>query len=346
MASEVIVGERITATRIRIIHRDSAGQIHLDWPWGRVREALDDREGLLWMDIEDRGADLNEVEALFRDTFGFHPLAIEDALQQSNVPKLDDWGHYLYTVFHTIDLDRDSAELHIRELDVFLGPNYLVTYHGEPIEFLDDLRRVIERDAGGRLGYGADHLLYELLDLGVAAYLTTIERLDDLIDEAQDEVLDDPSPGTLRRILQVKQSAVRLHRVLIPEREVLNRLARDTHTLIDARDRVYFRDVYDALVRMHDISETLRDVIAGALDTYLSAISNRTNEVMKTLTIVTVLMLPLNFVVGFFGMNFFGENIHLETLRLPHMLLFVTICAGMLAAPWGIWIYARRRGWF
>lgn len=346
MASEVVVRSRATAPRVRAVFRDADGRIHLDWPLARVGEALGAAEGTLWLDIEDRNAELAEVEALFRETFGFHPLAIEDALQQSNVPKLDDWGGYLYSVFHAVVLDPGSGELEVRELDIFLGPNYLVTYHGEPIAFLDDLRRVIERDGGGRLGAGPDHLLYELMDLGVASYMATIEHLDEVIDAAQDEVFAEPSPGTLRTIMRVKQSAMRLHRILIPQREVLNRLARDDHILIDNRDRVYFRDVYDALVRMHDIIETLRDVVSGALDTYLSAISNRTNEVVKTLTIVTVLFLPLNFVVGFFGMNFFGENIHLDTLRLPHALLFGLICAGMLAAPWGMWLYARWRGWF
>lgn len=334
------------APHVRIVYRDAAAKIHPEWPLSRAREALGEPEGTLWIDIEDRAGDTSELESLFQATFGFHPLAIEDALSQSNLPKLDDWGTYLYTVFHAIDLVPDSLEIRVRELDIFLGPNYIVTYHTETIDFLEDLRRHVQNDGGNRIGAGADHLLYELLDLGVSRYMRAIERLDELIDSVQDEVLASPSPETMRSILGVKQAAMRLHRVLLPQREVLNRLARDSYTLIDARDRVYFRDVYDSLVRLHDISETLRDVIAGALDMYLSAVANRTNEVMKTLTIVTVLVLPLNFVVGFFGMNFFGENIHLDTLKLPHMLLFVTICLGMLAAPWGIWFYARWRRWF
>src|SRR5205823_144576 len=109
----------------------------------------------------------------------------------------------------------------------------------------------------------------------------------------------------------IKRSAMRLHRIIAPQREAFNRLARDLYSQIDAKDRVYFRDVYDHLVRLHDITEGLRDLIAGALDTYLSSTANRTNDVMKTLTIVSVLFLPLNYLVGFFGMNFFGDNIAL-----------------------------------
>jgi magnesium transporter len=159
------------------------------------------------------------------------------------------------------------------------------------------------------------------------------EALDEAIDRVQDEILDGPHGGNLQRIIRIKHASMRLHRAILPQREVLNRLARDEHAVIDRKDRVYFRDVYDHLVRLHDISETLRDLIAGALDIYLTAVSNRTNEVMKTFTLVTVLFLPLNFVVGFFGMNFFGDNIALRDLGLSHGLLF--------AAIWSRW-----RGWF
>jgi magnesium transporter len=189
-------------------------------------------------------------------------------------------------------------------------------------------------------------LLYHLLDLGVSDFLPAIERLDEAIDAAQDEVFGDPDPGTLRDIFRVKRAALRLHRTLIPLREVLNRLARDEHVQIDALDRVYFRDVYDLLLRLHDISETLRDLISGALDTYLSAISNRTNDVMKTLTVVTVLFLPLNFVVGFFGMNFFGDNISLSVGHRLHLVLFLGILACMIASPLAMWVWAKRKRWF
>ena len=145
--------------------------------------------------------------------------------------------------------------------------------------------------------------------MAVAEYLPAIEHLDDAIDDAQDEVFDGPTPQTLQKIFRVKRSALRLHRIVDPEREVLNRLARDAYDPIDDEHRVYFRDVYDHLVRIHDITESLRDLISGALDTYLSVVSNRTNDIMKTLTLVTVMFLPMSFLAGFFGMNFFGETL-------------------------------------
>jgi magnesium transporter len=332
--------------RVRVIYRDSGGQIHFDWPVERVREAVDDTRGIVWVDIEDLDSKSNaSAEALLRDVFQFHPLAIEDALKETHVPKVDDWCEYLYIVFHSIDFDPEAGHVRLHELDIFLGRNYLVTYHTEPLRFLDQDRRNIERDPVNRMRHGADHLLYHFLDLAVAEYLPAIEHLDDAIDDAQEEVFRYPTPKTLQAIFRVKRSALRLHRILMPEREVLNRLARDSYDPIDEGHRVYFRDVYDHTVRVLDLTESLRDLISGALDTYLSAISNRTNDIMKTLTIVTVMFLPMSFLSGFFGMNYFGETLAFQT-PLPRALLFTGTCLIMVVTFWAPWLWARRRGWF
>ena len=339
--------QAISAPTLRAVYQAGCGDVHPDWPSGRIAEALRDERGTLWVDIQGDASHTPAVEALFRDTFGFHPLAIDDALRESHVPKVDDWERYLYTVFHALEFDPEAGAdgLRLYELDLFLGPNFLVSYHTEPIRAIDQLRYAIDRDAGNRLKRGADHLLYLLLDLGVADYMTAIEQLDEAIDEAQDEVFKAPTRETLQKIFRVKRGALRLYRVLAPQREVLNRLARDLYAQIDAADRVYFRDVYDHLVRLHDITESLRDLISGALDTYLSALSNRTNEIMKTLTLVTVMFLPMSFLAGFFGMNFFGETLAF-TSHLPKALLFWSTCLVMLGTPGAMWAWARHRGWF
>jgi magnesium transporter len=333
------------APRIRAVYRAGSGKFHLNWPDDQVQAAVEDHQGVVWVDIEDRDSASNgEVEALLRDVFHFHPLAVEDALRETHVPRVDDWGEYLYIVFHSIALDPDSDHARLHEIDLFLGPNYLVTHHTEPLEFLEQEIRNIERDPANRLGQGADHLLYRLLDLAVAEYLPAIEHLDEAIDNAQEEVFRKPTPRTLQAIFRVKRSALRLHRTLAPEREVLNRLARDHYQVIADEHQVYFRDVYDHLVRIHDVSESLRDLISGALDTYLSAISNRTNDIMKVLTLVTVMFLPMSVLTSFFGMNFFGDNLAFRT-PLPKALLFIVTCLVMATTPWGMWLWARRRGW-
>ena len=331
--------------RIRIVYRDSGGTIHLEWPLERIGEALADVAGTFWIDIQDRGPSPDaSVEPLMRDVFQFHPLAIEDALKEAHVPRVDDWGHYLYIVFHSIDFDPENDDLRLHEVDIFLGQNYVLTYHTEPLGFLDQDRRNIERDPLNRMRHGADHLLYRFLDAAVAEFVPAIEHLDLAIDDAQEEVFNHPGPQTLQTIFRVKRSALKVLRVLSPQRELLNRLARDTYDPIADDHKVYFRDVYDHLVRIHDLTESLRDLVSGALDTYLSALSNRTNDIMKMLTIVTVLFLPMTFLTGFFGMNYFGDTLAFQ-MPLPKGRLFLGTCVVMVLGFIVLGWLARRRRW-
>jgi len=221
----------------------------------------------------------------------------------------------------------------------------LVTFHASPLDVIDRERANIQRDPRDRLRRGADQLLFRLLELAIDRSLDTIEQLDERVDTIQDDVIENPRAEVVRTIFRIKRSAIQLHKTLAPQREVLNRLARDTYQPVRAEHRVYFRDLYDHVVRIHDISESLRDLIAGALETYLSVISNRTNEIMKVLTMVSVMFLPMSFLAGFFGMNFFGETLALTT-PLSRGLLFVATCAIMAISPCAMWIYARRRKWF
>jgi magnesium transporter len=331
---------------LRIVYRDSAGIIHLDWPVEKLKHAIEDRQGILWLDLENPGSTCTpQAQVILEGVFGFHPLAVEDALQESHIPKIDDWGEYLYLVFHGTAIVKETDELKLQELDVFLGPNYVVTYHTEPLWFLDQDFESIKRDPRDRLQHGADHLLIRFLERAVDQSLEVIEYLDDRVDSIQNQVIENPRARTLHTIFRVKRAAIRLHKIFGPQREVLNRLARDPYKPIHAEHRVYFRDVYDHVVRIHDISESLRDLIAGTLETYLSVMSNRTNDIMKMLTMVTLMFMPMSFLVGFFGMNFFGETLAFQT-PLPKGLLFVASLLIMCVSPSLMWIYARRKKWF
>jgi magnesium transporter len=331
---------------VHLTYRDGSGSFHRAWPTAQVDQAVQDKAGLLWVDIQGQEKHSDGLlDDWLRRTFQFHPLAIEDALKESHIPKVDDWTDYLYIVFHVARIDSDSDDLRLDELDVFLGRNYLVTYHVGPMPILDEDRQSIERDPRDRMRTGADHLLVRFLELAIDQSLAAISDLDDRIDAIQNAVIDNATPQNLRTIFRIKRAAIQLHKILSPQREVLNRLARDPYPVVQAKHRVYFRDLYDHVVRIHDISESLRDLIAGTLETYLSVVSNRTNDIMKTLTIVTVMFMPMTFLVGFFGMNFFGETLAL-TAPLPRALLFWGSCAIMAVSPCFIWIYARRRKWF
>jgi len=302
--------------------------------------ALQDRTGLLWVDFE---AESNEeTEPILQKTFGFHPLAIEDALLQSHVPKLDDWGHYLYIVVHTVVYDEQHQDVDTLELDIFIGKNYLVTHHDLPIEAVNRVWEAQQRD-DRILKNGADHLLYRLMDEIVTSFMPVVEKLDLSLDEIEDEIFGKSTPGTLEKLFSIKRSVLYLRRILAPQREALNKLARDEYEAIDERDRIYFRDVYDHLVRMYDIIESVRDLVSGALDSYLSVTNNRLNDVMKTLTIITTLFMPISFIASFFGMNFFQPAYPLSAWTGgPAFLITMLI---IVLTPVTMFLWMRRRRW-
>jgi magnesium transporter len=278
-----------------------------------------------------------EVEPHLRDTFGFHVLAIDDALREVHVPKIDDWGAYLYAVVHGVLFDPQSLALTTRELDIFLGRNYLVTYHRQAVDAVERVWRHVCNDHR-RLEHGPDYLLYLLLDTLTADYLPTIDALDTTLDALESTVFTRLTPHTLRTIFAVKRAALHLRRIIGPQREVLNKLARDAYDVIDPQERVYFRDVYDHLVRLVDLNETLRDLTSGALEMYLSVTSNRMNEVMKVLTVISALFMPISFVVGFFGMNFSG-------LPFDNHWLLAGVLGTVLVTPFVMLYWFTQRGW-
>ena len=328
---------------IRILCRSTQGAAMIELEPAQLANALKVKRKLIWVDLNGEGAE--DYQPLLTETFGFHPLAVEDALIETHLPKIDDWDEYLYLVLYAVDFERVQLEVDSHEVDIFLGPNYLVTHHTEHVNAIERLRSIYLRDAR-RLQRGADYLLFELADTIVADFMPCLDALDEVANDLEDEVFSEPTKGTLPRIFMLKRAAIQLRRILSPQREVLNRLARDEYRVVDARERVYFRGVYDHLVRLHDINEGLRDLIGGALDIYLSAVSNRLNEVMRILTMVTVLGLPLTFFTGFFGMNFFGSTYEVPA-PLEARLLFLSAMLLMIITPLVLYLllkqYVRRK---
>jgi len=302
---------------------------------------LRDKRGLLWVDFT---AEPPETSQPILESFNFHHLAIADALEQTHAPKIDDWGDYLYIVLNYMHLVKATEpwDTEIDELDIFLGRNYVITHHDNPVTSIDETWNVSQRDPRYSQD-GADHLLYKIIDAIVMNYMPIIEKIDDEIDWIEDQVFDRPSSQTLARLFTLKRVLLAMRRILLPQREVLNKMARDDYEVIDRKDRIFFRDIYDHLVRLHDVNESLRDLVGGALDTYLSVINNRMNEVMKTLTIITTLFMPLTFVTGFFGMNFFAANPPQESWTAP--AIFYSTLGLMLLTPVIMYFWMRRRTW-
>lgn len=326
---------------IRSLYRAPDGKLQVDLTPSEIVTALQTSGGLLWVDFGQEPSD--RCEPALREIFGFHPLAIDDALQERHVPKVDDWGEYLYVVLHAIAFDEDKqAGMDTLELDAFLGKEYLVTYQVRSIAAVDRVWSACERD-GRRLQRGAARLLYELADELVTDYMPVIERFDEIIDQIEDQVFAGADAGLLQQIFGLKRALLHVRRIITPQREVLSKLARGDFEVIQVQDRVYFRDVYDHLVRLHDIAESLRDLLGGALETYLSAVNNRMNEVVKTLTIITTLFMPLSFVVGFFGMNFFQAVAPLNAWM--GNTAFTLTLALLLLTPVVMYVWMRRRAW-
>jgi magnesium transporter len=333
---------------IRSLYRTGDGQLKTNLEPDAFAAAKQDAGGLLWIDLVEEPPEV--CEPILHETFGFHPLAVDDALQESHVPKVDDWGEYVYLVLHAIAFDEhsldgprhDDGRMDTYELDIFLGRNYLVSHHDQQITAVDRVWELCHRDERHLLK-GADHLLYRIADELVTSYMPIVEEMDAAFDEFEDQIVANPDSRTLERLFSLKRVLLYQRRILTPQREVLNKLARDDYAVIDADSRIFFRDVYDHMVRLHDINESMRDLVGGALDTYLSVINNRMNDIMKTLTIITTMFMPLTFVTGFFGMNFFippGEAPIWAT-----RVLFVIMMVMMSAIPIVMFRWMRKRAW-
>jgi len=316
-------------------------EVRSEIPIKEYADILKNPRALLWIDFA--GEPDESAEPILTGVFRFHPLAVDDALQETHVPKVDDWGEYIYLVLNAMVFnENDGLSLTSKELDVFLGKNYVITHHDEPISSIEKARTACLRDKRYTTN-GPDHLLYKIIDDLIADYMPMVEAIDGQIDRVEDEVLVKAAPDTLERIFALKRILLSMRRILTPQREVLSKLARDDYEVVDPKDRIFFRDVYDHLVRLHDINESMRDLVGGALDTYLSVINNRMNEVMKTLTIITTLFMPVSFITGFFGMNFFEPGGGLT--NWTNTLAFGFAMAVFICLPIGMLIWMKRRTW-
>jgi magnesium transporter len=317
------------------------GTTQTDLSFEEIKAAFQKKQGVLWVDMIE--TPYGESEQILLDLFGFHPLAVSDALDEIHVPRVDDWGDYLYLVLHNIRFDPLGEELlQTDELDVFLGKHFLVTYQNINIPIIERVRNNLERDSRF-LQRGADHLFYKLADDMIGETLPVVDQMEDEIDLIEDMLFKSTNQEFIERIFTLKRSLLHLRRILMPQREVFNKLARGDDHVIDPQERVFFRDIYDHLVRLFDISESLRDLIGGVLETYLSVINNRMNDVMKTLTIITTLFMPISFLTGFFGMNFFAADPpFLAWTNRPVLILVLCI---FVLLPVGMFLWMRSRKW-
>jgi magnesium transporter len=289
---------------IQSCYRQPDGALRLDLTLDEIRVALADPGGLLWVDIfADAGR--HEGEQLLAGVFDFHPLTIDDCYNTLiDPPKVDDYGRYLFMIIHSVRYEAERQRLLTAELDLYVGANYVVTLHKTPLQSVAEIRRRAENHSLV-MDHGAPFLAHAIFDVVVDEFHPVVEALDDQVSEVQELVLEQPDRNVLQTVLQLKRNGQRLKRSILPQRDVANRFARGEYgRLIGGESLFYFRDIYDHTVRIEEMIDSVRDLSDGALNTYLSSVNNRTNEVMKTLTIVAVIFLPLTLVASIYGTNF------------------------------------------
>ncbi len=316
---------------IRAWHADPEGarEVAAD----QVLRRLDGGPGAVWIDFD--AEDQTTARELLAPLH-IHPLAIEDMFLEINRPKVDDYGPYLYLVVHSARWE-EGERPSLREIDVVVGERFIVTYHDGPTRSIASAL-----DALGHrpelLGRGPAQLLHFVLDLLVDHYLPIMDRIAGEIDALEEEVFRRTTHRGQVRILRLKRGMAALRRIVGPQRDTILALTRDEFRAIPAEMRPYLRDVYDRLARVSDLLDSFRDEVAGLLELHVSLASNRLNEVIKTLTVIATIMLPLSLVTGYYGMNF-----PFAAYRWKHGELYVLGVLGVTAL--GTWWYLRRHRW-
>ena len=277
-----------------------------------LSQVLQQPDGVLWVDLENP-TDAEE-ETLLVGLLDFHPLAIEDCQggkeEEGHLPKVEDFGDYLFIIFSPIERADDLGTVHTQrridirtsQLSAFLSRRILVTHHYKPLRSIQNAIQLCGKNAQ-TLGRGPDYAFHLIIDDVVDNYTPILDAMDDAIDAMEDEVFRRPTQRTMAHILHLKKNIMTIRRIASYQREMLNRLSRGEFSLITQGEMVYYRNVYDHLIRMTDLAESYRDVLTGLLDAYLSVTSNKLSQVMKVLTIISTIFLPLSFITGFFGMN-------------------------------------------
>jgi magnesium transporter len=289
-----------------------------------------------WMDIE--APDEQDFEILSK-AFEFHPLTIEDVKNGDQRPKLEEYTGYSFMVLFEAIL-KDGGGLEFEEYFLFLANDYLVTVHADPQPRLTALRKRIEAQPDTSKNDPA-FLTYLVVDQIVDANFPVLDELDNTIDELEDTIIDKADPEQLRIIYTLKHDISRLRQLLGAQRDLFQRLITSSLGPDDREMGLYYRDVYDHIIRQYESVDSLRDLLTGAMDVYLSTVSNRLNVTMKTLTVIASLFLPLTFLTGFYGMNFAYLTTVLEP---PYLSFWIGVATMVLATMIQLWFF-RRRGW-
>jgi magnesium transporter len=296
-----------------------------------------DKPTVTWIDVDG----VHELEILEKlgNCFGLHSLVLEDVLNTDQRPKIEDFGDYLYIVLKMIYYDDKNNETIAEQISLIIGLNFVISFQEGRGDVFDPVKERIRSGKGNIRKWGSDYLAYSLIDTIVDNYFTIVEKLGEKIEDAEEELVTNPTSQTLQSIHNLKKEMMFLRKSVWPLREVVSSLERGESALIKETTFVYFRDVYDHTIQVADTIETLRDMLSSMLDIYLSSVSNRLNAVMKVLTIIATIFIPLTFVVGIYGMNF--KNMpELEWHWGYYTVLFIMVVIVVLMI-----IYFKKKKW-
>lgn len=293
-------------------HHDPSGQVRTQLNREEIRKALESGDGTIWVDIDMR---IPEQVALLSDVFQFHPLAIEDSLNPNSRVKFEEYSGFVILIVRTVaflEETEDPYDLETVNLTCFLGRNFLVTVHGSQTSPVDATRALLGRRPE-LASAGAARLMHAVVDEAVNAYFPILDQLDEFTDGLEERVFASFDRGALREIFSVKRLVLTLRRHLAPQRDVFTVLTNRPSTLLSPETQVYFRDIYDHVLRINDALETYRELLGNTMDAYLTQVSNRLGSVTKALGIVATISVPFVVVSGMWGMNF--EQIPLSHWR-------------------------------
>lgn len=314
---------------------DSLDERQLD----SIRDCFEeaDQSSVTWVNV-DGLHDVSIVEAV-GERFGVHRLALEDVLSTQQRPKVEDYDQHFFMVLRMLSFDRETLSLNSEQLSLIVGPGYLFSFQERRGDVFEPVRERIRAGKGRIRHRGTDYLAYALADAIVDSYFRILEEVGDVIEEIEEAVLVDPSIEVMHRIHHLRREMLLLRRAVWPLRESLGLMYRGEVPHVAEENQVFYRDVYDHSVQVIDTVETLRDVVSGAMDLYMTGVSNKMNEVMKVLTIIATIFIPLSFFAGLYGMNFAYMPELGFRWGYPTLLAFMAVTAS------GMLYFFRRKGW-
>jgi magnesium transporter len=302
-----------------------------------------DSHSVSWVDVQGLGSE--EVLQRLGNVFSLHPLVLEDVVNVPQRPKVEEYSDQHVIIAQMVSLRPDEKGFISEQVSFVLGKNYLLTVQEEPeFDTFEPVRQRIHNNKGNIRQLGADYLTYALLDTVIDGFFPVLENYGERLEELEEEVIANPNQKTLDKIHKIKRELLLLRRAIWPQRDAINALIRDGSNLISPPIFIYLRDCYDHSVQIIDMVETYRELASNLMDVYLSSVSHRMNEIVKVLTVISTIFIPLTFVVGVYGMNFDTELAgNMPELKIPYAYVYCWM--GMITIAMSLLFFFWRRGW-